>query len=145
MVAWIRPQTPLDQLALTCPAVKKERWDIPGEAGDAAEPIDVFVQLVDQFFLVGIMQARVVAVALHVLLDKPAAYRLVWQSAVVKVVASPFGKVVRQVERCWRGSGILVVDEADQFSVWLLLSSSLRVHNDIRAQQVAVRKHKLQH
>lgn len=82
------------------------------------------------------------AVALDVLLDKPAAHGLAWESAVVEVVAGPLCKVVGEVESRGRGSGVLVVDEADQLGVFLL-SIGLRVHDDVGAEQVAMREDKL--
>lgn len=117
---------------------------LPVESRDAAEPVHVLVQPVDDLGLRRNVEPAVLAVALGILGEELTADRLGGDHVVVAVVTDPLGQVVGNVKGRRGGHGILVINEVDGSNAILSLHAGvIRQDDHIGAQKIAVSENKL--
>lgn len=102
--------------------------DAPVEAGNAAVNIHLVHELSGFLLLVHCL-TRKLGVGSDVFPNEGKTLRFSRNGRVVAVVASPFGKVVRNIKSRRRWRAVLVVDEADsRFNI------SIPMNNDVGAE-----------
>jgi hypothetical protein len=88
----------------------------PVETRNATEAVDILVQPVDNLSLGRRVETTLFAVALCVFSKELTTHRLGRHHVVIAIVATPFSKVVRDVEGCGRRDGIFIIDKVDRRS-----------------------------
>lgn len=83
-------------------------------------------------------------VAGNVLFDEMTTDRTCWENIKVARKATPFGKMVRNVESRRRGSSIFIIDKGNSVDLAVPSQSRTRLHDDVAAEEVCVAKNKLE-